>query len=269
MSKKKKVDNKNLFHAICHLNVVPVWYAPADDAIMVSQMLFGETCTILEKKNKNWFKIQTTICNIIGWVHSIQLSLMDQNMFEKLSQNPATALEICHSAFNDENKKSIVIGSSLPLYDGISFQMPDNKYVYNGQAVLADGLEITTELIVKLARRYLFSPELRGGRSPFGIDAGAFIQNLFKFFGIFMPRFPQEQYLHGTIVDFAQLSKEGDLAFCENKEGQIHHVGLVIGEKKVMHVYGCVRIDKLDHHGFYNHELQKYTHKLRIIKRII
>ena len=93
MSKKKKIDNKHLFHAICHLNVVPVWFAPSDDAIMVSQMLFGETCSILEKKNKHWFKIQTTVCDIIGWAHAIQLSLIEQPTFEKLSQNPATALE--------------------------------------------------------------------------------------------------------------------------------------------------------------------------------
>ncbi|MGB4838346.1 MAG: SH3 domain-containing C40 family peptidase [Saprospiraceae bacterium] len=268
MSKKKKVDNRHLFHAICHLNVVPVWAYPSDDSIMVSQILFGETCTILEKKNKNWYKIQTTVCNIVGWVHSIQIKLVNQISFENLSNNAATALEICHPAFNEENSKSIVIGSSLPLYDGISFQMPENKYVYNGQAALSEGLELNSELLIKLARRYLFSPELRGGRSPFGIDSGALIQNVFKFFGIFMPRFPHEQYLHGEIVDFAELASEGDLAFCENKEGHIHHVGLIIGEKKVIHVYGCVRIDKFDHHGFYNSDLQKYTHKLRIIKKV-
>lgn len=269
MSKKKKIDTKHYFHAVCHLNVVPVWHAPSEDAGMISQMLFGETCTVIQKKNKHWFKVNTTACNIIGWVHSVQLFLIDEVLFEKLNLNPALSLEICHSVFNDDYTKSIVIGSSLPQFDGISFQMPDNKYIFNGQATLVDGLETSPELLIKIARRYLLSPELKGGRSPFGIDAGALVQNVFRFFGILMPRFPLEQFLLGEIVDFAELAEEGDLAFCEDKEGQINHVGIMMGEKKIIHVYGCVRIDKIDHHGIYNTDLYKYTHKLRIIKRVL
>lgn len=269
MSKKKKIDTKHLFQAVCHLNVVPVWYAPSEDSGMISQMLFGETCMIIQKKNKHWYKVSTTVCNIVGWVHSIQLFLISEGLFEKLNQNPALSLEICHSVFNDDNTKSIVIGSSLPQFDGISFQMPDNKYIFNGQAALVDGLETSPELLIKIARRYMFSPELKGGRSPFGIDAGAFVQNVFRFFGILMPRFPHEQFLIGEVVDFAELSQEGDVAFYEDKEGHIEHAGIIIGDKKVIHVYGCVRIDKFDHHGIYNTDLRRYTHKLRIIKRIL
>ena len=269
MSKKKKVNTKHLFHAVCHLNVIPVRSKPSDEDLMISQMLFGETCIILEKKNKHWYKIQTSICNIMGWVRSIQVMLMEENMYEKYVENSSTALEICHPIFNDDISKSIVIGSSLPQYDGISCLMPDNKYVYNGQAASSLGLEQFSELIVKIARRYLYSPELQGGRTPFGIDPGALIQNVFNFFNVSLPRFPHEQYLLGEIIDFVEMSCEGDLAFCMDEMGQIHHVGLIIGEKKVMHVHGCVRIDKLDHHGFFNVEMKKYTHKLRIIKRVI
>ncbi|MBK8626429.1 MAG: C40 family peptidase [Saprospiraceae bacterium] len=269
MSRKKKVETKHLFHAVCHLNIIPVFNKPMEDATMISQMLFGETCVILEKKNKHWFKIQTTTCNILGWVRSIQIQLMDELIYQKLSNNPAIALEICHQVFNEDVSKSIVIGSSLPCYDGISCIMPDAKYVYNGQAAQSDGLEKSPEILVKIARRYLYSPELPGGRSPFGIDAGALIQHLFRFFEINLPRFPNEQYLHGEIVDFIELTQEGDLAYCEDADGQISHVGVIIGEKKVLHVHGCARIDKLDHHGIYNHDLRKYTHKLRIIKRVM
>lgn len=269
MSKKKKVNTKHLFHAVCHLNVIPVRSKPFTDEPMISQMLFGETCIILEKKNKHWFRIQTAICGTVGWISAVQVLLVDEKQYDKCIESSALALEICHPIFNDEISKSIVIGSSLPQYDGISCFMPDNKYVYNGQAASSGGLELTGELLVKICRRYLFSPELAGGRSPFGIDAGALIQNVFNFFNISLPRSPHEQYMTGEIIDFVELSTEGDLAFCMDDQGQIHHVGIVIGDKKVLHVYGCVRIDKLDHHGFYNTDLQKYTHKLRIIKRVI
>ncbi len=269
MSKKKKVDTRHLFHAICHLNIIPVRSKPYETETLVSQMLFGETCTILEKKNKHWFKICTTICNITGWVRAIQVTLIEESQYYKYSDKTAMTLEICHPVFNEDISKSIVMGSTLPCYDGISCQMPDSNYVYNGQASKSGGLELNAELLVKIARRFLYSPELQGGRSPFGIDAGALIQHIFRFFEISLPRFPHEQYMHGEIVDFIELSTEGDLVFCQDDEGQINHVGLVIGEKKVLHVYGFVRIDKLDHYGFYNYDLRKYTHKLRIIKRLI
>lgn len=269
MSKKKKIDTKHLFHGVCHLNIIPVFLKPVDESLMASQMLFGETCVILEKKNKLWFKVITTKCNVQGWIKSSQIFLTEEAIYQKLSNQPATTLEVCHPIFNDDVTKNIIIGSSLPCFDGISCTMPDGKYIYNGQAIQDEGLDFSSELFVKIARRYLYSPELSGGRSPFGIDSGALIQLIFGFFNVSLPRFPHEQFLMGEIIDFAELAKEGDIAFCEDQDGHIHHAGIILGDKKVMHVYGCVRIDKIDHHGFYNHDLRKYTHKLRIIKRVI
>jgi len=269
MSKKKKIDTKHLVHAICHLNVVPIWSKPGELQAMVSELLYGETCSILEKKNKYWIKIQTSLSDIIGWVQTNQLTLINENNYNNFTENKAIALEISHAAFNDDTTKHVVLGSSLPCHDGISFTMPDGKYVYNGLATPVEGLDWTIELFTKITKRYLFSPELHGGRTPFGIDKAAFVQNIFRCFGITLPGLPHEQFLFGEIIDFIELSNEGDLAFFEDKEGHIHHVGIIIGEKKIIHVYGCVRIDKIDHHGIYNIDLHKYTHKLRIIKRIV
>ena len=93
-------------------------------------MLFGETCIILEKKNKHWFRIQTAVCGTVGWISAVQVLLVDEKQYEKCIESSALALEICHPIFNDEISNSIVISSSLPQYDGISCFMPDNKYVY-------------------------------------------------------------------------------------------------------------------------------------------
>ncbi|MFZ1750317.1 MAG: NlpC/P60 family protein [Saprospiraceae bacterium] len=268
MPKKIKSENKHLVHGICHLNMIPVRVKPTDDAIVSSQMLFGETCWVVEKKNKHWFKVQTNICDTLGWVKAIQLILIEEALFDKYIENSGISLEIAQPIFNDEISKSIVMASSLPLFDGISCQMPYNNYVYNGQAATAQGLDFSAELLVKVARRYLYSPELTGGRSPYGIDAGAFIQNIMRCFGIKLPRQPHLQHLEGQIIDFVEMCSEGDLVFCQDNEGQINHVGMVIGEKQIIHVYGCVRIDKLDHFGIYHNEQKKYTHKLRIIKRL-
>ena len=72
----------------------------------------------------------------------------------------------------------------------------------------------------------------------------------------------------GESVEFNELIEPGDLAFFAKEGEKISHVGICIGDEKIIHASGKVRIDKLDHHGIYHSELQKYTHELRIIKRI-
>jgi cell wall-associated NlpC family hydrolase len=64
-------------------------------------------------------------------------------------------------------------------------------------------------------------------------------------------------------------AEPGDLAFFDNEEGNIIHVGMVIAGGKIIHASGKVRIDKLDHQGIYNVEARNYTHRLRLLKRIV
>jgi len=59
------------------------------------------------------------------------------------------------------------------------------------------------------------------------------------------------------------------LAFFDNEEGVINHVGIILNDYNIIHVHGKVRIDILDHSGIYNVDSQKHTHKLRVIKKII
>lgn len=268
MSKNKKADTRHLVHAICGLNIVPVWNEPSLESGLVTQLLFGETATVIRKKNRQWFRIRTQECRSEGWVMASQLILIDESKFEKYSCERALTMEICHPVFNDETSKYVVMGSSLPRFDGLSLKMPDNKYIFNGQAIQEGGLEITPDLITKIARRYLHAPELSGGRSPFGIDAGSLIQNTFRYFGILLPRTPGEQCLFGEIMDFEEQWSEGDVAFCTDADGNVSHAGILLGEGKVIHPWGSVRIDKIDHFGIFNMDIRRYTHKLRFIRRL-
>ena len=72
----------------------------------------------------------------------------------------------------------------------------------------------------------------------------------------------------GANVEFMELTEAGDLAFFDNEEGKITHVGIVTEPGHIIHASGKVRVDSLDQQGIFNKELGKYTHKLRVIKRI-
>lgn len=267
MAKKPLVSKTALMHGICTLNIVSVYDKPNEHGVVINQLLFGETFLVLYKKNKLWIKIQTTYLGITGWVKTNQLQLIDEKKYKKLSVPSSKTLDIAYTAFNDDISKNIVLGSNLPLFDGISFSMPDGKYIYNGQATTNEGLEADAELITKIARRYLHAPELTGGRTPFGIDSGALIQNIFNFFNFSLPRLPHEQCTYGENVDFMEFVQEGDIAFCEVAENKISHAGIILSDRNVLHVYGSVRIDKIDHFGIFNTDIRRYTHKLRIVKR--
>lgn len=269
MAKNSVPKISDLVHGICPLNVIPVFDKPLDVGVMISQLLYGETFNVIQKKNKYWIKIQSTFCSVAGWVRTNQIQLITESTYYKLSVPSPKSLEISHPVFNEVTSRTIVLGSILPHFDGISLVMPDGKYIFNGQATNYEGLESTPDLIVKIAKKYIHAPELKGGRTPFGIDSGALIQLVYSFFHIVLPRYPEEQSNFGEEVDFVDLAQEGDLAFFKNKDNIITHVGLIIGDRKILHVNGSVRIDNIDHLGIFNSDLKRYTHKLRIVKRLI
>jgi cell wall-associated NlpC family hydrolase len=78
-----------------------------------------------------------------------------------------------------------------------------------------------------------------------------------------------QQATQGEALSFIEESEPGDLAFFDNTEGVITHVGLMMKDNYIIHVHGKVRIDRIDHSGIFNTELNRHTHQLRVIKKII
>eukprot|EP01041_Mallomonas_annulata_P020649 gene20649-40488_t len=78
-----------------------------------------------------------------------------------------------------------------------------------------------------------------------------------------------QQATQGDALSFIEESEPGDLAFFDNEEGKIIHVGIIMDNNYIIHSSGKVRIDRLDHLGIYNAETNRHTHKLRVIKKMI
>lgn len=212
---------------------------------MVSQMLFGESCTIIEQDG-TYAKITMHYDNVEGWVLLSSLKEVDEVKTQNIITKPFECKE-----FNGNNVV-FSIGSEV---DFSTEKLTDAQNV--------------RESIVKVAHQFLQVPHLYGGRSFFGIDASAFIQLVNKVHGIQLPRLAKDQAMLGDVLDFIEESQPGDLAFFDDSEGNINHVGIMLENFEILHCFGEVRKDVLDHSGIFNHEQNKHTHKLRFVKRLI
>ena len=256
-----------MLYGICHLSIVPVRIEPADTSEMVTQLLFGEHFKVLEKRKK-WSKIRIFFDNYEGYVDNKQFLDIEEDYYNSLSVlKPHYSAEMVDYITGNNNYLStIVIGSCLPFYENKKFKVLDNLYDYNG-GVYYDTLS-KSELVRK-AYLFLNTPYLWGGKTPFGIDCSGFTQMIYKLCGHSLKRDAKDQAKQGDVLSFIEESEPGDLAFFDNSEGEIVHVGIIMNDYHIIHAHGKVRIDKLDQSGIYNVDTKKHTHKLRVIKKII
>jgi cell wall-associated NlpC family hydrolase len=256
-------------YGICHLSIVPCRAEPSDKSEMVTQLLFGENFKIIEQQN-NWIKIINSYDNYTSWIDSKQALAIEEETYSMLNKPPQfISAEIAGIAIQEKTNeaRAIVLGSSLPFYNYGEFLLDTEKYSFEGQAIDPNE-EGSFENIPETSFLYLNTPYLWGGRTPFGIDCSGFTQMVYKLNGIFIPRDAYQQAEIGETLSFIEEATPGDLAFFDNEEGRITHVGIVLANQHIIHASGKVRIDKFDHQGIFNNEIGIYTHNLRLIKHV-
>jgi hypothetical protein len=236
---------------------------------MISQLLFGELVEVLEQKGRQWTRVRCQEDNFVGWVSSQQLEEITPSEFETYQKNFAFVLDLVHPAQKEDAFIPLCLGARLPNFDGIRFTIGPGTYSFSGQAVFPEDISSYPQLILKIARKYLEAPMLWGGRSPFGLDSAGLVQVVYRLCGRQLPREAFQQVLNGESVDFVEQAHPGDLAFFENQAGRISHSGILFPDNQILHVYGKARLDRIDHYGIYNTDLKRYTHRLRIVKRVL
>ena len=251
--------------AICNLAIIPLRAEPSDRSEIVSQVLFGEHFEVLIV-DKQWSRIKLQYDNYEGWVDTKQYQLISENSYKQLSKDAIILSSDLVEYVSTPNNILIPI----PLGASLSFlnhsEINTENFDFEGMRV--SGVKAKTD-IINTAFMYLNAPYLWGGKTPFGIDCSGFTQMVYKLNGYTLLRDASQQSTQGEALSFIEESETGDLAFFDNEEGNIIHVGIIMDNNYIIHASGKVRIDRLDHLGIYNAELNKHTHRLRVIKKII
>ncbi len=255
-------------YAIITIACLPLRFEPSERSEMETQLLFGEVVEIIETKG-NWTKVKNFSDKYEGWVDNNNFIYLDENELTYYLQNKVVVTNILTLAKNSKNETFLLPGGSLlPYYDPLNQTfMIKNNIFYLEQPVTS--YQPTSENIILLAKQYHHAPYLWGGKTALGIDCSGLSQVVFKMCGIQLPRNADQQSEKGTLVQFIENAQPGDLLFFDNEEGKIIHVGIYMGNNKIIHASGKVRIDSVDSHGIYNIDKAKYTHHLRLIKRIL
>ena len=250
---------------ICNLAMIPLRFEPSDRSEIVSQVLFGEHFEILEQV-KQWTRIRMQFDDYEGWIDFKQLQLITEADFNKLSSEPIVLNGDLIEYVTTESNSLIPIplGSSLTFLNHKEINI--SNYAFEGST--KTGIKSKSSLI-ETAFMYLNAPYLWGGKTPFGIDCSGFTQMVYKLNGYKLLRDASQQAAQGEPLSFIEESEPGDLAFFDNDEGIIIHVGIMMEDNYIIHASGKIRVDRLDHLGIFNAETNKHTHKLRVIKKII
>jgi cell wall-associated NlpC family hydrolase len=233
---------------------------------MISQQLFGECCEVLGSST-DWSFVRCSYDGYEGWCTSTHLTEIDGPDYDRGSHalTPDWVSEIEY----DGHPMMIPMGSALTGMRNGQASWRKNKLHYKGKVWEPASAGRDAPTILQLAYRFLNTPYLWGGKSVFGVDCSGFTQTILKFFDVPLLRDAHQQATQGESVGFLEEALAGDLAFFDNEEGRITHVGILVNDHEIIHASGKVRVDKIDNMGIVHAENAQRTHRLRVIKRLL
>lgn len=257
-------------YAIYLNTALPVRSEASEAAEMVTQLLFGDTCELTEQKG-SFVKIKNYRDNYQGWVDSKVLHELEEEIYNEINNGPIfrTCTPIADIfCMTDKTVYRLSAGSILPRYNIDKSNFEIGEKVFQIHPTFVTYLpQSNKENIIATAMLFLNTPYLWGGKNILGIDCSGLVQVVFALNGFSLPRDASVQAKEGAIINSLEEAQPTDLLFFE-KEGRITHVGIFLGNNKVIHASGRVRIDNVDSHGIYNKETANYTHILSTIKRV-
>jgi cell wall-associated NlpC family hydrolase len=203
---------------------------PRADGAMQTELLFGETITVLEQSPEGWSWGQSDPDHYVGYLPSDALSVQ--------AHQPTHRVTSLRSFVYASASIKLVPLTALSFGSRVCVIGTHNQFslLADGGFIISAHLSPLDETCVDPARfaaLFLHTPYLWGGRSSLGLDCSGLVQLAFQACGIACPRDSdmQERDL-GHLVPDLQTLRRNDLVFWKG------HVGLMWDETTLLHASG-------------------------------
>ncbi len=259
-------------YAVCAFSHIPVRKTVSDASEMVTELLFGDLCVVIDRY-KNWLKIENHLDGYTGWIDSKQVLALEEEAFLAHASDTTrfftTGFQGEVERLSDQAVFRIGMGCRLPFYNPGNREFRLGGVQYRCRTEAEDTRVLARSGATGLLERagsLLNTPYLWGGKSCFALDCSGFTQLLYRMYGFELPRDASQQAALGTDVPMLEEARAGDLLFFDNPDGNIVHVGIYMGNGRIIHSSGFVRMDSVDHEGIW--ASGRYSHHLRLLKDV-
>lgn len=254
---------------VCRLSVIPVRKDPGHSSEQVTQLLFGDHYEVTDQSSdKQWIQIRIYADQCEGWIDNRQHHAISEEYFQQINKTDyKITTDIASPVLFKKLPLTIVMGSIVPISSSELFKI-EEQFAFNGESK-GLGQRRDAEFVRLTARKYLAAPFQWGGKSPFGIDHTGLVQMVFRIAGYPLPRNLRELMAQGKKLSSFSEGRAGDIAFFTSKGTTPTHCGILVGEDKIIHAAGQVRMDMVNEEGILVTETKVYTHFLHSIRRVI
>lgn len=254
-------------YGMCTQDAIAVRKTTNTQSEQVTQLMFGDGYKVLKySSDRKWLYIQNAFDSYEGWIRKFEYFEVSEWFYTQIKEKNFPVCADLRATVIWKNKKiNISFGSTLPFYKDGNIRIGTEDATFEGSMLLLPS-QLDKEKVLRNAYKYLKTPYLWGGKSSKGVDCSGFTQVVYKSAGYQLPRDSYQQSERGKLVSLA-AARAGDLAFFQ-RNGRVVHVGIVLGNGKIIHANDTVQIDRLDQKGIYNERKKAYSHYLKFIKRL-
>jgi gamma-D-glutamyl-L-lysine dipeptidyl-peptidase len=279
-------------YALVNLSACNIRSEPKHAAELATQAMLGTPLRVYKARG-SWYLVQSPD-GYLGWLDEGGLSLMSApelkawQQAEKVVYLPDMGLARAQPSPDALPVSDLLAGNILKLTGSQSgfaqVQYPDGRTAYIPQADLMaysawlDSRQPTAENIIESAFSFMGRPYLWGGTSGKGVDCSGFTKMAFFLNGLQLPRDASQQVHVGQAVETDTTLVNllpGDLLFFGRKANaeqseRITHVGIYLGDGKMIHASGAVTVESLrrGEPDFSEYRLQSFVRARRMLSGI-
>lgn len=256
--------------------------SPSHASEQCSQAIMG-TPVRIDSEKPGWVKIGTPD-GYTGWVKSNTLVRKDSHEMQEWKTSARVVCKGWVTRLYDPQGRPASWAPYGTMLTRVTDSVPDSGWIrvqtpgYGQMQVKADDVwpsaeewiasskGMVTERVLEVAYSMLGAPYLWGGTSSLAPDCSGFTQTAFLAAGMLLPRDTSMQIKCGSEVPSLGQARPGDLVFYGDN-GRVNHVAIYLGDDKIIHSSGHVRVCRM--HALADGDEELYTDTPLCIRRVI